>query len=106
MASVKIDDSKVRDTWVKYRRTRRKIYKNKLIETYLPLVRQVAERMHMTLPASVELGDLISMGTFAGCKRNAKAAAARTDNTPPATQVRRIQPRVGKTVPIVKYCGP
>ena len=64
MASVKIDDSKVRDTWVKYRRTRRKIYKNKLIETYLPLMRQVAERMHMTLPASVEVGDLISMGTF------------------------------------------
>jgi len=61
---VRIDDRKVRDVWVKYKRTRRKVYKNKLIETYLPLVRNVAERMLMTLPASVELDDLISMGTF------------------------------------------
>ncbi len=61
---VRIDDRKVRDVWVKYKRTNRKIYKNKLIETYLPLVRGVAERMLMTLPASVELDDLISMGTF------------------------------------------
>ena len=64
MASVKIDDRTVRDVWVKYKRTRRKVYKNKLIETYLPLVRNVAERMLMALPASVELDDLISMGTF------------------------------------------
>ncbi len=64
MASVKIKDSDVRDVWVKYKRTRRKVYKNKLIETYLPLVRNVAERMLMTLPASVECDDLISMGTF------------------------------------------
>lgn len=64
MASVKIDDRAVRPTWLKYKRTKRKIYKNQLIETYLPLVRNVAERMLMTLPASVELDDLISMGTF------------------------------------------
>jgi RNA polymerase sigma factor for flagellar operon FliA len=64
MASVKIDDRAVRDVWVKYKRTRRKAYKNRLIETYLPLVRNVAERMLMTLPASVELDDLVSMGTF------------------------------------------
>jgi len=64
MASVKIDDRLVRPVWLKYKKTRRKIYKNILIETYLPLVRNVAERMHMTLPASVELDDLISMGTF------------------------------------------
>ncbi len=62
--NMRIRDSEVRDVWVKYKRTRRKIYKNKLIETYLPLVRGVAERMLMTLPASVELDDLISMGTF------------------------------------------
>ena len=61
---MRIDDRQVRDVWVKYKRTRRKVYKNKLIETYLPLVRSVAERMLMTLPASVELDDLISMGTF------------------------------------------
>jgi len=64
MARTKIRDSDVRDVWVKYKRTRRKIYKNKLIETYLPLVRRVAERMRMSLPASVEVDDLISMGTF------------------------------------------
>ncbi|MGQ0613198.1 MAG: FliA/WhiG family RNA polymerase sigma factor [Planctomycetaceae bacterium] len=61
---MRIDDRAVRDVWVKYKRTRRKIYKNKLIETYLPLVKYVAERMLMTLPASVELDDLVSMGTF------------------------------------------
>ena len=64
MASVRIDDRKYRDLWLKYRRTRRKVYKNQIIEVYLPLVRNVAERMLMTLPASVELDDLISMGTF------------------------------------------
>jgi RNA polymerase sigma factor (sigma-70 family) len=64
MDGMRIDDRTVRDVWVKYKRTRRKVYKNKLIETYLPLVRNVAERMLMTLPASVELDDLISMGTF------------------------------------------
>jgi RNA polymerase sigma factor for flagellar operon FliA len=64
MDGMRIDDRLVRDVWVKYKRTRRKVYKNKLIETYLPLVRNVAERMLMTLPASVELDDLISMGTF------------------------------------------
>lgn len=61
---MRIDDRAVKDVWVKYKRTRRKVYKNKLIETYLPLVRNVAERMLMTLPASVELDDLVSMGTF------------------------------------------
>ena len=61
---VRIDDRKVRDVWVKYKRTKRKVYKNKLIETYFPLVKNVAERMLMTLPASVELDDLVSMGTF------------------------------------------
>ena len=64
MATVRIKDSDYRDVWLKYRRTRRKVYKNKLIEAYFPLVRNVAERMLMTLPASVEVGDLISMGTF------------------------------------------
>ncbi len=64
MASVRIDDRKYRDVWLKYKRTRRKIYKNRLIEIYFPLVRNVAERMLMTLPASVEVDDLISMGTF------------------------------------------
>jgi len=64
MARVRIDDRKYRDVWLKFKRTRRKIYKNQLIEVYLPLVRNVSERMLMTLPASVELDDLISMGTF------------------------------------------
>ncbi|MEM8885972.1 MAG: FliA/WhiG family RNA polymerase sigma factor [Planctomycetota bacterium] len=64
MARVKIDEKAVRPVWEKYQRTRRKIYKNQLIETYLPLVRSVAERMLMTLPASVDVDDLISMGTF------------------------------------------
>ena len=61
---MRIDDRQVRDVWVKYKKTRRKVYKNQLIETYLPLVRSVAERMLMTLPASVEVDDLTSMGTF------------------------------------------
>jgi RNA polymerase sigma factor for flagellar operon FliA len=64
MARIRIDEKAMRETWVKYKRTRRKVYKNRLIETYLPLVRSVSERMLMTLPASVELDDLISMGTF------------------------------------------
>ncbi len=64
MARVKIDEKAIRPLWVKYQRTHRKAFKNQLIELYFPLVRSVAERMVMTLPASVEVDDLISMGTF------------------------------------------
>jgi RNA polymerase sigma factor for flagellar operon FliA len=64
MARIRIDDREHKEVWLKYKRTRRKIYKNRLIEIYFPLVRNVAERMLMTLPASVELDDLVSMGTF------------------------------------------
>ncbi len=62
--NMRIRDDAVRDVWIKYKRTKRKVYKNKLIETYFPLVKGVSERMLMGLPASVELDDLVSMGTF------------------------------------------
>jgi len=43
---------------------RRAESKSKLIEAYFPLVKYLAERMVTTLPASVEVSDLVSMGTF------------------------------------------
>ncbi|MFA5553148.1 MAG: FliA/WhiG family RNA polymerase sigma factor [Phycisphaerae bacterium] len=38
--------------------------RNRLMETYRPLVRYVAERLHTKLPDKVELDDLISAGIF------------------------------------------
>lgn len=39
-------------------------YRNQLVETYLPLVKYNAKRLHARLPADVELDDLVSAGVF------------------------------------------
>ena len=60
----KIRDADYRDLWQQYRETRRPEVKARLIEAYFPLVRYIAERLASTLPASVDVDDLTSMGTF------------------------------------------
>ena len=47
-----------------YRAKKTPEVKAKLIEAYFPLVRYIAERLVSTLPASVDVDDLTSMGTF------------------------------------------
>jgi RNA polymerase sigma factor for flagellar operon FliA len=60
----KIRDAEYRHLWEEYARTKSPAVKSQLIEAYYPLVRYLAERLVSTLPASVEVDDLISMGTF------------------------------------------
>ncbi len=50
--------------WSAYRRSASEANRNVLMEFYLPVVRYNAQRVHAKLPESVELGDLMSSGTF------------------------------------------
>jgi RNA polymerase sigma factor for flagellar operon FliA len=50
--------------WVTYKRTRDENLRNILIERYMPLVRNISERLLATLPKSIELDDLTSAGVF------------------------------------------
>jgi RNA polymerase sigma factor for flagellar operon FliA len=52
------------DLWRAYARTRDSGARARLMEAYLPLVRFVAERLVCTLPGSVDVDDLASVGTF------------------------------------------
>ena len=50
--------------WVRYKRTRTECLRNFLIEHYLPLVQQHAQRMSAKLPRSVNTDELVSAGTL------------------------------------------
>lgn len=52
------------DLWGKYLRTRRRSFKDKLVEAYMPLVRTVAEQLAMRLPRTVDEDDLMGAGVF------------------------------------------
>jgi RNA polymerase sigma factor for flagellar operon FliA len=60
----KIRDADYADLWASYARQQTPEVKAQLIEAYFPLVRYIAERLASTLPASVDVDDLTSMGTF------------------------------------------
>ncbi len=60
----KIRDADHKHLWDAYRERKTPAVKALLIEAYFPLVKYLAERMVSTLPASVEVDDLVSMGTF------------------------------------------
>jgi RNA polymerase sigma factor for flagellar operon FliA len=59
-----LDGRPIADIWQEYRATPTEVMRNKLIEHYLPLVRNVAERMHNRLPNEVDVDDLSSSGLF------------------------------------------
>ncbi len=48
--------------WVRYQKKATPEIRQKLLNTYLPLVRNVASRMAMGFPRSVELNDLVNTG--------------------------------------------
>lgn len=52
------------ELWEKYLRTRRRGYKDLLVEQYMPLVRQVAEQLAVRLPPTVDEDDLKGAGVF------------------------------------------
>lgn len=50
--------------WGKYKKTYRKNFRNQLIEHYLPIVKNIAERLSLHLPNFISVEDLISMGVM------------------------------------------
>ncbi len=50
--------------WVRYRRSRRRELRNRLIELHLPMVDAEARRLTRRLPRHVESDDLVSAGTL------------------------------------------
>ncbi|MDA0660724.1 MAG: FliA/WhiG family RNA polymerase sigma factor [Planctomycetota bacterium] len=66
MAVTAVVDKDERDTlWLAYKADQsRQDLRNRLVETYLPLVRYNGERVWARLPDGVELDDLISAGIF------------------------------------------
>jgi RNA polymerase sigma factor for flagellar operon FliA len=64
VAELEPDDSGVATLWADYKRTGDAHMREQLILQYAPLVRYVAGRVGVGLPASVEQGDLVSYGVF------------------------------------------
>jgi len=54
----------VEQIWEQFFKTGDEHFRNQLMEHYGPLIKQTAERLHSKLPDKVEVGDLISVGTF------------------------------------------
>ncbi|MCW5766099.1 MAG: FliA/WhiG family RNA polymerase sigma factor [Phycisphaeraceae bacterium] len=52
------------EIWTQFSRTRSAVIRNHLWEKYLPLVRYIAEKTYARLPNEVDVGDLISAGSF------------------------------------------
>ncbi len=60
----KIEEARLMKIWKVFKKTDDDNLRNILVETHFPLVKYIAERLLQTLPRSIELGDLISAGTF------------------------------------------
>ena len=52
------------ELWQEYLQTRSSVAREQLILNYAPVVRRVVGRMMMTLPASIDMDDLISYGSI------------------------------------------
>lgn len=52
------------ELWAKFLRTRRRMYKDTLVERYVPLVRSIAEQLSARLPRTVDQDDLMGAGVF------------------------------------------
>jgi RNA polymerase sigma factor for flagellar operon FliA len=61
---VKANRRSTDELWDKYLRTRRRLYKDRLVEAYMPLVRSVADQLAMRLPRTVDGEDLRGAGVF------------------------------------------
>ncbi len=57
-------DRPIERVWRSYKKSKSDELRNDLIENYLHLVKSTAERMHMRLPAEVDVEDLMSAGLF------------------------------------------
>ncbi|MEO0481690.1 MAG: sigma-70 family RNA polymerase sigma factor, partial [Planctomycetota bacterium] len=60
----KLSEEELQQIWRTYKKTGDRNLRNVLLETHMPLVRMIAERLLQTLPKSIELDDLTSAGVF------------------------------------------
>ncbi len=63
-AALTLSEMPILDVWAEYKKTATDEIRNFLIERYLDIVKYTAERMHMRLPAEVDVEDLMSAGLF------------------------------------------
>jgi RNA polymerase sigma factor for flagellar operon FliA len=63
-ATASLADMPIGDLWVEYKKTGTEELRNVLIRHYMEIVKYTAERMHMRLPAEVDVEDLMSAGLF------------------------------------------
>lgn len=61
---LRMSEDDLSQVWKTYKRTQDRNLRDLLLETHLPLVRMIAERLLQTLPKSIELDDLTSAGVF------------------------------------------
>ncbi len=59
-----VSEEKVVDVWKSFFETREDVYRNQLLENYLPIVKYTSDRIYAKLPDKVELDDLFSAGCF------------------------------------------
>jgi RNA polymerase sigma factor for flagellar operon FliA len=63
-AALALSEMPILEVWAEYKKTSTDEIRNFLIERYLDIVKYTAERMHMRLPAEVDVEDLMSAGLF------------------------------------------
>ena len=54
--------------WKEFVETRDSYYRNIIMDHYLPLIKNTADRVHSLLPEEVELDDIISAGVNGCCE--------------------------------------
>jgi len=64
MALPKRTDEETLKVWAEYKKSPTEELRNHLMETYLPLVRYISERIAIKLPKNVDVDDLCSAGIF------------------------------------------
>lgn len=59
-----IDEQEEEKLWLEYKKTRSTALRDKFIRQYMPLVKYVAGKVSVGLPASIEYDDLVGFGQF------------------------------------------
>jgi RNA polymerase sigma factor for flagellar operon FliA len=65
LIQAKVSQEQINEWWKRIKRDKKdEDARNRLLETYLPIVRYTAERVHTKLPDEVDVDDLVSAGIF------------------------------------------